>query len=123
MPPTDTRIQDGLLTVARSDEGAQVRLALQGELDLSNASTLEASLTDAIDSGKKVVIDLGQLEFLDSTGIALLVGVLRRHDAERFSFQPSRSSGVRRLLNLTGLDKRMVLSTTDAPGPALPAAS
>jgi anti-sigma B factor antagonist len=123
VPLSDTRIQDGLLAVAQSDEGAQVRLALQGELDLSNAPTLEASLTNAIDSGKKVVIDLDQLEFLDSTGIALLVGVLQRHDAERFSFLPSRSSGVCRLLNLTGLDKRMVRSTTAAPGAALPAAS
>lgn len=119
--PTDAQIQDGLLTVARSDEGSQVRLALQGEFDLSNAPTVEASLAEAIASEKKVLIDLDRLEFLDSTGIALLVGLLQRHDAERFSFLPSRSNGVRRLLNLTGLDRRMVLSTTADLGSALPA--
>ncbi|MDQ2631764.1 MAG: STAS domain-containing protein [Actinomycetota bacterium] len=88
-----------------------MRLALRGELDLSNVSTVEAALAEAIDSGKKVVIDLDQLEFLDSTGVALIVRTLNRSDAERFSFLPSRSSGVRRLFSLTGLDEKMVLAT------------
>jgi anti-sigma B factor antagonist len=113
-------IQDGLLTVISFDEGTRVRLALRGELDLANAPTVEAVLAEAIDSGKKVLIDLDQLEFLDSTGVALIVRTLGRHDAERFSFLPSRSSGVRRLLNLTGLDEKMVLSPP-ASSPTQPA--
>jgi anti-sigma B factor antagonist len=120
VPDADTPIQDGLLTVHHLDEGAQLRLSLCGELDLSNAKTAETALAEALDSDKKVLIDLGKLEFLDSTGIALLVAALGRNDAERLSFIPSESSGVRRLLSLTGLDKRMVLSTADQPGPALP---
>ena len=115
MPYTDTPIRDGLLTVQRLDEGAQLRLSLHGELDLSNVKTAEAALTEALASSKKVLVDLGSLEFLDSTGIALLVAALQRNDAERLSFVPSKSSGVRRLLGLTGLDKRMARSTTGAP--------
>jgi anti-sigma B factor antagonist len=107
--PIDVQVQDGLLTVSRSDEGAQIRVALQGELDLSNVPTLETALEVAIESGKKVLIDLGELEFLDSTGVSLIVNTLQRHDAERFSFLPSRSSGVCRLLSMTGLDQRMVI--------------
>jgi len=118
MIDTDTPIQDGLLTVHRLDEGAQLRLALHGELDLANADTAEMALTEALASDKKVLVDLGSLEFLDSTGIALLVAALRRNDAERLSFLPSNSSGVRRLLDLTGLAKRMPISTTGAPKPA-----
>lgn len=121
MSDTDSPIRDGLLTVQQLDEGLQLRLALRGELDLSNAKTAKAALTAAFASDKKVVVDLAQLEFLDSTGIALLVDALQRHDAERLSFLPSNSGGVRRLLELTGLDKRMVISTTSDPGPALPA--
>lgn len=120
MSPSDNRFKDGLLTVTRSDEGAQIHVGLVGELDLSNAETLEAALTEAIDSGKKVLIDLGRLEFLDSTGLALIVRLLGRSDAERFSFLPSRSSGVRRLFNLTGLDGRMVLSPPIEAKPTLP---
>lgn len=123
MPTDDVRAQDGLLTISRVDEGAQVRLELAGELDLSNAPTLEATLDGAIGSGKKVVVDLGRLEFLDSTGLALIVRMLGRSDAERFSFVPSRSASVRRLLSLTGLDERMAVDTAgDESLPSLPAA-
>jgi anti-anti-sigma factor len=120
MSRSDEQFKDGLLTVTQADEGAQVRVSLTGELDLSNAESLEAALKPAIDSGKKVLIDLGGLEFLDSTGLALIVKTLGRNDAERFSFLPSRSSSVRRLLNLTGLDERMVLSTVSDSAESAP---
>jgi len=122
VPTTDVQVQDGLLTIRRADEGAQVRLSLQGELDLSNVPTLEAALDFAIASGKRVVIDLDRLEFLDSTGLALIVHTLARSDAERFSFIPSRSNGVRRVLSLTGLDERMVVASAQTPMPSLPPA-
>ncbi len=97
-----------------------MRLALEGELDLSNLPTLEAMLDGAIDSGKKVLIDLEQLEFLDSTGVSLIVHTLARSDAERFSFIPSRSDCVRRVLTLTGLDQRMVIASAEVPMPTMP---
>lgn len=106
---TDAELKDGLLRVQRSIDSDRVLLALHGELDLANAKTLEASLLEAFASGKQVVVDLGKLEFLDSTGISLLVMAMGRPDGDRLSFQPSESDGVRRLLNLTGLDKRMRL--------------
>jgi len=121
MPSNDAPLEDGLLSVKQLDEGPQLRLSLKGELDLSNANILEAALTEAFASDKKILIDLGRLEFLDSTGIALLVAALGRPDAERLSFLPSESSGVRRLLSLTGLEKRMPVSTTAGHAPPLPA--
>lgn len=123
MPTTDVQVQDGLLLVSLADEGAQIRLALAGELDLSNVPTLETTLDDAIESGKKVLVDLHRLEFLDSTGLALIVRMLGRSDAERFSFVPSRSGNVQRVLTLTGLDQRMAIdSGVGEPLSALPSA-
>jgi anti-anti-sigma factor len=121
MPSSNAPLEDGLLTVRQLDEGLQLRLSLRGELDLSNAEIAETALNEAFASDKKILVDLGRLEFLDSTGIALLVTALGRPDAERLSFLPSESSGVRRLLNLTGLDRRMVISTASASAPPLPA--
>jgi anti-sigma B factor antagonist len=121
MSPNDFQVHDGPLTVRWSDQGTQVNLAVDGELDLSNAATLESALAQAIDSEKKVLIDLGKLEFLDSTGIALIVKTLGRRDAERFSFLPSQSSSVCRLLELTGLDERMVISSPVEEQTPLPA--
>jgi anti-sigma B factor antagonist len=118
MSPGSNR--DALLTVTHSDEGARVAVALAGELDLSNCETAETALAEACESGKQVLIDLTRLEFLDSTGLALIVAALGRNDAERFSFLPSRSEGVRRLLKLTGLDERMVFSTVSDSAQSAP---
>lgn len=46
-------------------------IAVRGELDLSNASALGECLRSA--GGGRVIVDFGACEFIDSTGIALLV--------------------------------------------------
>ncbi|MGN6663033.1 MAG: STAS domain-containing protein [Solirubrobacterales bacterium] len=113
----DTEVRDGLLIVHQLADGERIRLALRGELDLANAKTLEASMLEAFDSGREVVVDLGKLEFLDSTGISLLVAAMGRPDAGRLSFLPSESGEVTRLLALTGLDARMRFGrSSQSPG-------
>jgi anti-sigma B factor antagonist len=118
VPQIDTELQDGLLVVQQADEGARVRLALKGELDLSNAPTVESSLEAALLSGKAVLVDLGKLEFIDSTGIALLVTALNRRDAWKLGFLPSETAGVRRVLSLTGLEEKLPYVAADEGAPA-----
>jgi anti-sigma B factor antagonist len=105
--PSDSSVQDGLLVVDLQDEGDRVRFALSGELDLANACTAELRLEEALSSKRPVLIDLSNLEFLDSTGIALLVTALGRPDARRLEVIPSQTPGVRRVLSLTGLEERL----------------
>ncbi len=122
MSPVDHEIQDGLLTVRKALDGERIRLSLEGELDLSNAATVESALQAAYAEEKEVLVDLGPLAFLDSTGIALLVRALNGSEAARISFLPSESESVRRLLNLTGLDQRLPIAVTDGSQPVLPPA-
>lgn len=110
----DSEVQDGLLHVHQIVTDDQVRLDLHGELDLANAKTLEASLLEAFALEKDILVDLGKLEFLDSTGISLLVTAMARPDASKLSFLPSESLEVSRVLSLTGVDARMFR----APDPA-----
>jgi anti-anti-sigma factor len=98
------------LAVQQTSEGERLRVALNGELDLANAETPTLILREALSSGKNVVVDLASLEFLDSTGIALLVDAMRE-GGERLSFLPSQHAAVSRLLSLTGLDERMNLAS------------
>ncbi|HEU4706010.1 MAG TPA: STAS domain-containing protein [Solirubrobacterales bacterium] len=107
MPDSSTEIKDGALILRQLRESGRICLALHGELDLANAATLETSLGEALASGDEVVVDLAKLEFLDSTGIALLVSVLQSPGAERLSFLPSESTEVHRLLTMTGLEERL----------------
>lgn len=110
MPTTDFKAHDGLLAVQQTSEGERMRIALEGEMDLSNAEIAATTLREALRCGKDVVVDLAKLSFLDSTGVAMLVTSIRE-GGRRLSFVPSEHDAVRRLLSLTGLDERMTFAS------------
>ncbi len=120
MSDSKIEIRNGLLLVHQTQEANHTRLELEGELDLANAHSLELTLHEALNRGDEVVVDLAGLEFLDSTGISLLVMALRAPNADRLRFLPSESPEVRRLLSLTGMDERLGLGGTGRT--AVPAA-
>jgi anti-sigma B factor antagonist len=100
-------MQDGTLTVRLTADDLGWTVALVGELDLANARTLSRAFDQAEASGASVRIDLTELEFIDSTGIAMLVAIHRKLGDDRLSLQPSRTNAVRRVLALTGLDSEL----------------
>jgi anti-sigma B factor antagonist len=99
--------------VARSDDEA--RLELGGELDMAATLRLEPAVEQLLGEGvRRLVIDLGGLSFIDSTGFSLLVAVTeqaRRAGAELVLLRPRADVG--RALQMTGLDT--VLPLADAP--------
>jgi anti-sigma B factor antagonist len=78
-----------------------------GEVDLFTAPKLKEGLIDALDNGtKKLMIDLEQVEFMDSSGIGVLIGTLRRVNERDGSLALVCSKGpVLRVLEVTGLNK------------------
>jgi len=68
------------LQVTEDDVDDQTHvLALRGELDVATVPRLAEPLREALAAGKTaVVIDLGELTFLDSTGLMVLLNGLRR---------------------------------------------
>ena len=81
---------------------------VRGELDLSTAPDLEGPLEQALESNEgSVLIDLSQCEFIDSTGIALIVRAWQRlhgGDNGRALVICSQNDQVRRVLEITGLE-------------------
>lgn len=54
-------------------------VAVRGEIDLFTAPELKQKLTDAIEAGKsRIVVDLTQTTFLDSTALGVLIGAVKR---------------------------------------------
>lgn len=106
-------VRDGMLTLRVSIDAQAQTLALAGELDMANASTLASELEtlEARAGGETVTIDLRELEFIDSTGIAVLVAAHRRANAEggdgQLRFIRSRATGVQRVMDVTGLEKEL----------------
>ena len=61
-----------------------ITIAPAGELDLSTAPVLERNMEEAAKSGaNRMVLDLTQLEFMDSAGVHLLERLRARFDGER----------------------------------------
>lgn len=97
------------------DQGVRT-ISVCGELDLSTAPELEGPLDQALDSGEgSVLIDLSQCEFIDSTGIALIVRAWQRLDSGengRALVICSQNDQVRRVLEITGLELSIPVHTT-----------
>lgn len=105
-------VRDGLLTLRVSSEAQTQVLALAGELDMANASTLARELETLEASGgdEPITVDLRELEFIDSTGIAVLVAAHRRANAgseNRLRFIRSGATGVQRVMDVTGLEQEL----------------
>jgi anti-sigma B factor antagonist len=101
------KVIDGPLTVCSTPYGdGVIVVSLIGELDNANVATAAMTINDALDTDDLiVVIDLQELEFLDSSGIALLSDLhAEKRDNGRIRVVPSQSLGVTRILAATGLD-------------------
>jgi anti-sigma B factor antagonist len=79
-------------------------IAVTGELDLASANQLDSSIREAEQNTTGwIVVDLGDLRFLDSTGLNVLLQTRRRanENGNRISFIHSRHEQVTRLLSIT----------------------
>lgn len=96
-------------------------VSVAGELDQSTAPELRTALTDALggDNEAGVLVDLSDCNFIDSTGLSLLVEAKRRlaEDHRRFGVCCA-DADVRRLLELTGIDQAVNLFNTRAEAQA-----
>lgn len=95
------------MSVTDLDAGIQA-IAVRGELDLSTAPDLERPLEEALERGDgPILVDLSECEFIDSTGIALIVRARQRLESDnggRTLVVCSYNDQVRRVLDITGLD-------------------
>lgn len=106
--PRETR--EGPLTIRASQLGSTHTLELNGELELATVPVLRQQLESVEEGGAEViVVDMSGLEFIDSTGIALLIDSDRRlnENGNRFLLIRSESPAVARVLKLTELDRRL----------------
>ena len=67
----------------RAGDGQAV-VVLRGELDVTEAASVAASLSVVATSGRDVIVDLAGLEYIDSSGLAALV--LARQQARRAGY-------------------------------------
>ena len=106
---------------SRTDDGVAV-LTPRGELDVAGTPALEDALAAAAEAGVAgIVVDLSQLEFMDSSGLRAVVLADRRLHERGLRFALVRGGEpVHRVFELTRMTSR--LTWVDAPGDLLPGA-
>jgi anti-anti-sigma factor len=92
-----------------SEQTGAVHVTLTGELDISTAPRLEEAMRRAeAELPGLLVIDLSQLDFMDSTGLRLLVTADERARAGGRRLVLIRGNDmIQRVLHLTRLDERL----------------
>lgn len=97
----------GKALIASYSDGEMSEVSLMGELDLSSAPRLYNELWQLTQAGQKsVVINLAKLEFMDSSGLQLLLRLrekLKAKNREIVLINPQPS--IAKLFKLTGFDK------------------
>ena len=85
--------------------GGDAIVTIHGELDLATRDEAEAAfMTAERTATRAVVLDLRGVRFLGSTGLSILVASARRAATAGIGHEIVPSEGVRRLLEITGVD-------------------
>ena len=101
--------EGGELTLSLTYDESLFSIELFGELDLATVPELDSVLARAESTdAKEIVVDLSGLEFVDSTGIALLVKAARRSRMNGGRLRLLRGTGqVERVMTLCRLHERL----------------
>jgi anti-sigma B factor antagonist len=96
-------------SVTVTTDGDRATVSLCGELDMSGVDRARTAIEQAeASSAGLLILDLSQLEFIDSTGLEVVLRAARRaHDAGRRLVVQRPSSYVRRLLEITAIDQSL----------------
>ncbi len=101
----------GLEVLERGDASV---LAVSGEVDVATVPRLREKLHSLVAEGSpRIVVDLERVDFLDSTGLGVLVGALKRVRANGGELAlVCTSARIRKVFEVTGLTKVFSLYDT-----------
>jgi anti-sigma B factor antagonist len=102
------------LAVERSSADGSELLVVEGEIDLASSSRLISPLNEAVmEAVHSLVVDLSAVDFMDSTGLALLLGAYRRLRRRGVGFAVVCPGGpVRRVFEVTDMVKTLRVNPT-----------
>jgi anti-sigma B factor antagonist len=100
--------------VLRRLDGNERVLEVAGEIDVATSPVLRSELSDLLgDAPASVTLDFSQVSFIDSSGLGVLVGALKRlreRSPEAVLHVAHAQEPVRNVFGITGLDELFDLS-------------
>lgn len=103
--------------VAVHAEGSVEIVVVRGEVDIATADAVRADLARAFERGDNVVLDLREVSFMDTQGLAVVIEAQQACAADGSRFAITRAPDhVHRLFDMIGLTTR--LAVLDDPAAA-----
>jgi anti-anti-sigma factor len=103
--------REPVVGVEKTNGACVVRLA--GELDLYNAGAVRDALFEACADGPdRVVVDLSEVEFIDSTALGVLIEARTKLENRRAFLLAAPGLETRRALQISGLDRHFSVHDT-----------
>jgi anti-sigma B factor antagonist len=104
------------LSLETREVGDRTVVAVGGEIDVYTAPKLRDKITDLVNSGHhELLIDMEKVEFLDSTGLGVLVGGLKKVRAQQGSMELVCSQDrLLKIFRITGLAKVFTIHDSEA---------
>ncbi|MGB9377462.1 MAG: STAS domain-containing protein [Mycobacteriales bacterium] len=95
------------LSLSTRTEGERTIVSVGGEIDVYTAPKLREQLIDLVSNGSyHLIVDMEAVEFLDSTGLGVLVGGLKRVRAHDGSLSlVCNQERILKIFRITGLTK------------------
>jgi anti-sigma B factor antagonist len=101
------------MSLKTREQGGAVVVELEGEIDLQRSPAVRKALMELMFDSRDVIVDMGQVAYIDSSGVASLVEAyqMSRKNGTRFVLAAV-SAPAARVLQLARLDKVFALAET-----------
>lgn len=96
---------------------AAITICLNGELDLSAAPEMQAELEPYVNqTGRTLILNLRNLDYIDSTGIGILIRMLKQRTAISSGFKlVDVTPKIKKLFDITGISQYLDLEVAGIP--------
>jgi anti-sigma B factor antagonist len=96
------------LTIREKMDDRGITLLMEGEVDVYTAPQLREKLLPLCEDGKTVTVDMGKVEYIDSTGLGVLIGAYKAQRATGGRLiLTGMNARLKRLFHITGLNEIM----------------
>jgi anti-anti-sigma factor len=114
--PSNGGVEQPLSVAVRGRDSGFSELTVAGEIDFATHRILLSALVDELERGhQRIVLDLREVTFCDSTGLGVLVRVHQQAAADGGWLRlVGPTAGVRRALEITNLDRLIPIHATVA---------
>jgi len=104
------RTEAGRFELSSERDGGGEHISVKGEMDISVTGELDREVrrAEATDAAQ-IVLDLNELDFIDASGVRMLLGATARsrNDGGRLRIRRAFTPQVRRVLELTGVGEAL----------------